>query len=272
MKVWQAHNYHELIRRWRAVARKAGLRLEPLAETGDHVIWLLRTAPPGDPRTIYLSTGIHGDEPAGPLALLAWAERHLATLRAQPFFILPCLNPWGLLNNSRFDARGHDLNRTFSNEKPPSPVAELNRLIANERFLVSLTLHEDYDADGLYIYEVMRFPPFWGERLLDRARRVIAIDSRRRIDRRHARGGLVRRLFRPERFPGMPESIHLHRRHSFKTFTVETPSEFDLKVRVAGHVAVLEEIVRLAQKTKLRGRHWTRGQALSRSDYDSRRS
>ncbi|MEP6809725.1 MAG: M14 family metallocarboxypeptidase [Chthoniobacterales bacterium] len=252
----RSHDYALLVRRWRAVARGAGARLQEFATAGKLPVYFLRTAEPSA-NTIYLSAGIHGDEPAGPAALLAWAEGNAASLRSHPFLLFPCLNPWGLLNNSRYDADGCDLNRTFADKRLPTPVRELERLIAGERFALSLTLHEDYDATGFYVYEVMRRAPFWGELLLQKARPLIAIDSRPTIDRRHARAGLVRRQFKPERFSAMPESIYLHRRHSYRTFTTETPSEFALEKRIAAHVAVIEESVRLAQNSPRHGKAWT---------------
>jgi len=258
----RSHDYTLLIRRWRAVARRAGWRLQRFAVAGKLSIYFLRTAAAASPRTIYLSAGIHGDEPAGPAALLAWAEKNLAQLRAHPFLLFPCLNPWGLLNNSRYDATGCDLNRTFADEGAPTPVRELKRLVDGERFALSLTLHEDYDASGFYLYEVMRHPPYWGEQLLDQVRPLIAIDRRGLIDRRHARAGLVRRQFKPHRFPAMPESIYLHRGHSFRTFTTETPSEFALETRVAAHVAAIAECVRLSQAEPLRGKAWTAPRVL----------
>ena len=253
----RSHDYALLVRRWRKVAVAAGLRLQRFAMAGKLPVYFLRTVTAADPRTIYLSAGIHGDEPAGPAALLAWAEKHSAQLRAWPFLLFPCLNPWGLLNNTRFDAQGCDLNRTFADQRPPSPVQELKRLIGTERFALSLTLHEDYDATGFYLYEVMRHPPFWGEQLLRHARSLIAIGTRPLIDRRRARRGLVRRQFKPERFPAMPESIYLHRRNSYRTFTTETPSEFALETRIATHVAMIEDCVRLAQTTPRCGKAWT---------------
>ncbi len=253
----RSHDYSLLLTRWRAVARANGVRLQILARVGQWPIYYLRSAPNTDGNAIYISAGIHGDEPAGPAALIAWAEKNVAQLRAQPFLLFPCLNPWGLLNNSRYDASGCDLNRTFADKRPPSPVRELLRLIDGERFALSLTLHEDYDATGFYVYEVMRRAPFWGEKLLRKARAHIAIDDRANIDRRRARAGLVRRQFKPQRFPAMPESIYLHRRHSYRTFTTETPSEFALEDRIAAHVAVIEECVRLAQSSPMHGKAWT---------------
>lgn len=253
----RSHDYALLLRGWRAVARASGLRIQAFALAGKLPIYFLRTAAMSDPRAIYLSAGIHGDEPAGPAALLAWAEKNAAQLRSHPFLLFPCLNPWGLLNNSRYDEHGCDLNRTFADKSPPAPVRALERLIDRDRFALSLTLHEDYDATGFYVYEVMRRAPFWGEQLLRKARPLIAIDSRPNIDRRRARAGLVRRQFKPQRFPAMPESIYLHRRHSYRTFTTETPSEFALETRIAAHVAVIEECVRLARASPRHGKAWS---------------
>lgn len=257
----RSHDYTLLIRGWRAVARAAGLRLQLLASAGKLPVYFLRTTANKEARTIYLSAGIHGDEPGGPAALLAWAEKNATQLRKHSFLLFPCLNPWGLLNNSRYDAQGCDLNRTFADKRPPTPVREVLRLIDGERFALSLTLHEDYDATGFYLYEVMRRAPFWGEKLLRKARPLIAIDSRPSIDRRRARRGLVRRQFKPQRFPAMPESIYLHRRHSYRTFTTETPSEFALETRIAAHVAVIEECVRLALCSPTHGKAWTQAAA-----------
>lgn len=96
---------------------------------------------------------MHGDEPAGPAALLAWAKRNVEQLRSHPFLLFPCLNPAGLVANMRNDARGCDLNRTFRLVRPPSPIRELKQLIRGQKFALSLSLHEDYDGAGVYVYE-----------------------------------------------------------------------------------------------------------------------
>ncbi len=252
----RSHDYTQLLRGWRAVARAVRSRLQPFALAGKLPLYYLRTGAVTDANTIYISAGIHGDEAAGPAALLAWAEKQAASLREHPFLLFPCLNPWGLINNSRYDEKGRDLNRTFAAKRPPTPVRELLRLIEGQRFALSLTLHEDYDATGFYVYEVMRRAPFWGEDILRAARPLIAIDARATIDGRHARSGLVRRQFKPHRFPEMPESIYLHKRHSYRTFTTETPSEFALETRIAAHVATIEEFVRLAKVSPRVGKAW----------------
>jgi protein MpaA len=99
----RAHDYRFLIRRWRAVARKAGLSLRPLAQAGDYPLYFLRSKALQTSGGLYISAGIHGDEPAGTEALISWAEENAGRLNTLPLLLLPCLNPWGLINNRRHD-------------------------------------------------------------------------------------------------------------------------------------------------------------------------
>ena len=60
--------------------------------------------------------------------------------------------------------------------------------------------------------------------------------------------GIHRRRIDRRRFAriGYPEAVWLHQEHSARTFTIETPSEFALELRVAAQVAMLEETVHRA--------------------------
>lgn len=241
----RAHDYRHLIQRWRAVARAAGLVMQPFAKTPDNTVYWLRSRHAAKTTAIYISAGIHGDEPAGTEALILWAERHSRELRQLPLVLFPCLNPWGLINNSRFDARHIDLNRVFHHDDEPT-VRQLKQRIAGRRFSVALTLHEDYDGQGLYIYEIERRKPFWGEDLLGLAREILPTEGRTRIDGRKSQAGIVRRKISAKKFPQLPEAVWLHLHHSERTFTIETPSEFALDQRVAAQIALIEECVRRA--------------------------
>ena len=199
---------------------------------------------------IYISAGIHGDEPAGPVALLHWAERNAARLPHLPLLMFPCLNPWGLTNNMRHDAHGIDLNRAFHLESAPV-VNALKQLLAPHQFAVALMLHEDFDGQGLYLYEVHRAKPFWGESLLQSASHIIPIEGRTKIDGYKAVAGLIRRRFDARRLAriGYAEAIWLHLHHSHRALTLETPSEFGIGQRVAAQIAVIEDCVRRVIET-----------------------
>jgi protein MpaA len=209
--------------------------MKPFAAASERRLYFLKR--PRMPKTggLYLSAGIHGDEPAGTEAMVCWAERNVRRLAALPCLIFPCLNPWGLVSNSRFDEEGRDLNRAFRGD-------DLEMIRAC--FEIALTLHEDYDGQGLYLYEVESAKPFWGEALLEVARPLIPIEGRTMIDGRKASSGLVRRRFEPGKFPMLPEALYLHMHHTERTFTFETPSEFALDQRVAVQIALIDECVR----------------------------
>ena len=197
------------------------------------------------PGGLYVSAGIHGDEPAGCEGLLTWAEKYLPSLvsgkRSLPLFLLPCLNPWGLVNNRRSDEAGNDLNRLF-NLDDLAPLAELKRLLADRHFDLALHLHEDYDAQGKYLYEIHRKPPVWGHDLLAGCPEALPIDLRRRIDGKAFDRGVWRRS-RVHRIPEQPEAVHLFRLGCPRVITFETPSEFSLERRVQAHVLLLRQCV-----------------------------
>ncbi len=241
------HDYLRLVARWRTVASKAGVPLRRLARADGHTLHYLRTPALADTGGIYMSAAIHGDEPAGSEALITWVEKNVRHLANLPLLLFPVLNPWGLINNMRANADGLDLNRLFHRDEQPV-IHAIKRVIAQREFAVALMLHEDYDAEGCYIYEIKRDQPFWGEALLRKAGQFLPIDQRIKIDRRSAKAGLIRRRFQRAIFEkmGFPEAIWLHEFHARRALTFESPSEFALDQRVRAQLAVIEECVRLS--------------------------
>jgi protein MpaA len=250
----RAHDYPHLIERWRAVARRAGLVMRRLTAGPEFTPYTVRSRRLPREGTIFISAGIHGDEPAGTEGLITWAEKNTRLLKRRPFFLVPCINPWGLVNNSRTDSSRRDLNRSFQNDKIPE-IAALKRAIAGRSYSLGLTLHEDYDAVGIYIYEIRGALPYWGEALIEAAGPHVPADWRGMIEGREAEGGLVRPVLDMKIFEemGLPEAVYLRLQGCPRVFTIETPSEYGLDRRVRAHVAVIEECVR-----RLGGRSGTR--------------
>jgi len=60
----------------------------------------------GRPAERVIIGGIHGREPAGSNAIAAFADRLVALGREVPILVLPLLNPWGYLHDSRYGPSG----------------------------------------------------------------------------------------------------------------------------------------------------------------------
>src|SRR4029079_8526901 len=82
---------------------------------------------------VYISAGIHGDEPAGQLAIrqLFQENRWPADMA---FWICPRLNPSGFINNRRENPDGVDLNRQYLNPHAAETLAHIAWLEAQPNF------------------------------------------------------------------------------------------------------------------------------------------
>ena len=189
---------------------------------------------------VYISAGIHGDEPAGTESLLAWAVQNKKILTQVSILIYPCLNPWGLVENSRLNEQGKDLNRQWD-KKEFHPIVDIIHRTSQHRFALAVNLHEDYDANGIYLYE----PP--GRRrsddfaidIISAGKKFLPVDTRKKIEGRWAKEGIIRPS--PGSLPkeGLPEAAFLQSERADRTYVFETPSERDLEHRVNAQMAML---------------------------------
>ena len=238
-----AHRSHDvpfLLKRWHAVARAARLKVETVHVSSGHPVIFLHTPSVDQPR-LYLSAGVHGDEPAPVSALLEWAEENVMLLRRLTVALFPLFNPAGLALNTRADHRHIDLNRRFHDASHPH-IKAWWRCIGDMTFTTAVCLHEDYDAQGTYCYELNRSSrPFLADAALRACDHIIPRDAQRTIEGRRAIDGIIRRKQIPD-LPGLPEAIALYLHSTERSLTFETPSEFSLADRVAAHKALLTAI------------------------------
>ncbi|MCE9520107.1 MAG: M14 family metallocarboxypeptidase, partial [Verrucomicrobia bacterium] len=241
----RAHDCTLLAKRWAALAKRIGMNWKKFAMAGDYPVHAAESsgARNDNQSTIYLSAGVHGDEAAAPWGLLEWAEENVALIRANRFLIFPCLNPHGIVNNTRVDQRGVDINRTFNDSREPL-IAAWRKVLGSRGVSLAICLHEDYDAQGCYSYELRRKPGTLAPKVLRDCAKIIPPDTRGKIDGRNMKNGhfLRRGDFDLPDLPGLPEAIVLHQLGSEVTLTFESPSEFSLLDRIA----VQKEFIRSA--------------------------
>ena len=124
-----AHDYNILMQKWQALSMKSCLQLKELTSHNHLPVFeVSNELAKENEKCIYLSAGIHGDEPASCWSILHWVEKNVHLIDCIPIIIFPCLNPWGLLNNSRNDQEGNDLNRVWSDRKHSLLGKIINRI------------------------------------------------------------------------------------------------------------------------------------------------
>src|SRR5262245_10382201 len=89
----------------RQAALRAGWTFESVAVPGGIELHTWHLVPPEPRRRVYLSAGIHGDEPAGPLAARQLVQENVWPPGIE-LWLCPCLNPTGFPLNRRENAKG----------------------------------------------------------------------------------------------------------------------------------------------------------------------
>jgi protein MpaA len=194
-------------------------------------------------RRVYISAGIHGDEPAGPLAVLKLLQEDRWPAGTD-VWICPCLNPTGFPLSSRENADGVDLNRQYREPKAEETRAHIAWLDRQPRFDVSLCLHEDWEAQGFYLYELNPdAKPSFAESMISLVAQVCPIDTSLLIEGREASNGIIRTSIDPRSRPDWPEAFHLITYKTRLSYTLEAPSDFQMAARVAALVAGVRTVL-----------------------------
>jgi murein peptide amidase A len=209
-----------------------------------NVLGIYRRRDPQSLARAYLSTGIHGDEPAGPLAI-----RQLLREDQWPpgldLWLCPCLNPSGFTLNRRENAEGIDLNRDYLNPQAAGTAAHIAWLERQPGFDLCLCLHEDWESHGFYLYE--QNPDHQrslAENILAGVAEACPVDLSETIEGWPAQKGAIRPNLDPRSRPKWPEALYLITHKTRLSYTLEAPSDFPLTTRVAALVTAVNTALR----------------------------
>jgi predicted deacylase len=231
-----------VLREVETAAQKYGWTSETFERQNDFNLLALHRQPPStltpQPSTrIYLSTGIHGDEPAGPLAALRLLQENQWPANVELWFC-PCLNPMGFVLNRRANDKGIDLNRQYRHLEAAETRAHIAWLERQPQFDLCLCLHEDWESHGFYVYELNpENRPSLAETMIARIAEVCPIDPSEIIENRPARNGIIRPNLDPHTRPQWAEAFYLIVNKTRLSYTLEAPSDFPLTTRVNALVA-----------------------------------
>jgi hypothetical protein len=254
------------------VAAEKGFWLRILGSIGGYKIWLIRTRDyyvPDYTRKelrLLIAAGFHGEEPAGPWAILEWLKRcdtHLLTQIDLSF--IPMVNPYGFKGSTsrktvRYGPSGMKTNTGFCHTvetgEEPSPEGQilldhinLIRPLAQNGFL---SLHEDKTERSFYLYTFehgdepgsfteglkkelkSHFPKYLDE--------VKVLTDADQGNSPVAKKGVIFRLC-----DGSFEDWMFHLGVE-RCATTETPGRYRLKRRIDAGVAVIDKFISLCQE------------------------
>lgn len=232
--------------RFAEVAAGQGLVPELIWESGEEAIHLwTRSSATAPAPVIFLSAGIHGDEPCGPEALLHLLELHpLST--AFEWVIAPLLNPSGMKKGTRENKDGIDLNRDFYRRESGEVKAFTKWWEQRSGGCdLHLSLHEDWETTGLYLYEINtgRITSFAGN-VLDSIREIVLLEDGGPVDGHELSApGLILHAPEPDEEFGWPEAIWMAKRYPLLSLTLEAPGGVARGFRKAGLLTALTAAV-----------------------------
>ncbi|MEI8063781.1 MAG: succinylglutamate desuccinylase/aspartoacylase family protein [Verrucomicrobiota bacterium] len=194
-----------------------------------------------DPIRLAIFATIHGDEPAGALALAEFYRElvHEPTLAfGYQIYAYPLCNPTGYEDNTRHSRGGKDLNREFWKSSAEPEVLHLEDELWRHKFDGLISLHSDDTSDGLYgfvqgpdISQELLLPALWA------AEKILPRNEQRIIDGFPANRGLIQ-----QGYDGVLSAPPDAREVPFD-LTFETPQVAPVHLQVKAYVAALKCIL-----------------------------
>lgn len=194
-----------------------------------------------DPIRLGIFAAIHGDEPAGALAVV----RLLLELARKPEWAsnyhvaaYPICNPTGFEDDTRESRRGRDLNREFWKGSQEPEVRILEAELRRSHFHGLIQLHADDTSDGIYgfvrghtLTENLVRPA------LEEAGKILARNAGATIDGFAARDGIISRYY--DGVLGAPREM------SPEPFEIvfETPAKAPMDLQVEAFLVALRTIM-----------------------------
>jgi predicted deacylase len=245
-----SNDWQTFQRRLLAAAAQRGLRQESIGTAFGQPLWLLTNRRTDAPRKLLIASGFHGEESAGPWAVLRVLETADSSLfaRADISFI-PLVNVSGFSTGTRFNTAGENPNRGFRAELDAVPPSAEGRLLLAQSARIAalgrdgvLACHEDIDVAGgyVYAYERTEAPGRLGVALRDANAQFFACHPDGVVDGCTVRDGIVF-----NHYDSSFESWAMTAGATFAACT-ETPGLQPIEARIRAHAAMIEAFVRHA--------------------------
>ncbi len=239
-------DYNQVVERTEALSSR-GTRVDVLDRINGYPVFCISLCTDPSRPAVYINGGTHGDEPAG-------LEGALTFLEAPPerwldrfqFHVIPCLNPYGYVHNTRLNAREVDINWAFLRKDVPE-IHVIKRFIRGRKFAAIMDLHEDWESSGYYLYEQVRGLAPAGPTIARRVSRVCPLNTQPTIEGEVAENGVIFPDLQVEkrRLGGGVPIVLFKQAYTDRLITSETPSALAMDVRVQAHLVALETMLEI---------------------------
>ncbi|MDE0317250.1 MAG: M14 family metallocarboxypeptidase [Candidatus Poribacteria bacterium] len=236
--------------------------------TSTYPLYCLRyTAQQKSSPLIYVSAGIHGDEPAAVECALRLVEllvdsdlhnRFPFPLNEYNWLISPCDNPYGYERDIRENSAGFDLNRMFETPTQcpetafiaeslqrkqcahPQNTRSNNTIRKRGKIELALDLHEDSESDGFYLWErrTSQCLPI-GNVIVKNVAGLCSINQEPLIEDHRNENGVVT-LLDQVTTKGWTRGRYLAEQVNTRCLILETPTQLDWETRIAAHLMAIQ--------------------------------
>lgn len=207
------------------------------------------------PHNILLTAAIHGNEPAGALALTQFCNKHLHNYTTDfSFCIYPCLNPHGFDHSTRGNFNNANLNREFKPDTQEPEIGFIKNTL-KDSYIFTMDLHETLpitqsttgeepngnNPDGFFLWELCdNKEKRIGQKIIDNVTHTnLPICTWKNIYDDSAHNGVIsypEGCGTPAYASDTVFDMHLKTYYTNHAFTIETPINYSLEQRIQGHI------------------------------------
>lgn len=214
-------------------------------------IWVIRYRPPKALKSVLITGGVHGNEPAG----TAWVNEMVALLAENPeryrdvsLDLVPVVNPWGWSRDVRYNRDGQDINRDFASFESQEAVV-LKALFGSRIYDLVIDHHEDPNASGFYLYQYAKRNTSVSREVIEEIRDLgYPIEQDVRMVILRTRDGLIDAPRWGLRYMKITRRLsltnYLRLEQSGEVYTVETPTRLPMEDRLRMHQRAFNMILK----------------------------
>jgi hypothetical protein len=239
-------SYNLFLKELKSICNKKGLKLQLIGFAGnDKNFPIYRVVIMGvasKNKTILFSAGVHGDEPAGPWAVLEFLKNFsLKEYRGPRIIIIPVMNPFGFENNKRRNSVRIDVNRHFCDSRLTGDNRLIYESINGEGVFFFHSMHEDPDVKKFYAYgyerkiekiyrDVVKVGGYFFR--INKNKKIYGDVSENGLILNDKGGTLENRLF----YDGVPFVL-----------CTETPGKEPLEKRIMANVKIMKKVIKFCR-------------------------